>query len=733
MATLRFEPIATSLGKHMSPGLLFPREVLDRIARGQLEGGNPGWSPQLHDFMLHYTAVAQAGMLLLGAPPFERLSTLMDEFEEEYQPGGPPMSPVYDSYSAQHILAEVPQGLARETPYSVVARLSSGDAARARLCELAGAMASSHLDLYRVLQVGTLQAEILPLRGGDAFSVQLTGPFLRNGDVMLARVVPFGNSRFIADSPYLLVATEREWLDYLERCQQRGEAAPREPAAGAARASHAKLTPKQMARRRKQQKLAQARRAPDQDVVAHLRYGDDERFWLEFIMDAYAGERNGIVRLAGVPDRPESLPNGEHYVGADVGSAPPLQRVRSAAMAIAEREGFFEREARALEEVARSLGVEKLELNEGELHLLTAYCMLGARSAQGLTALELSKRETAPDPEELAIIDSIQEGHFAVLRIQHIQLDEGIDALDVLRARRVHIRERLATRQLGLGDLLLGWLCAAGGGEWTLEGGLLHVPSLMAGWGADMALQLRDQRRAQFPRERPNERAAALVIPLLAHMQSLRKNPPLPALYNTHGERLQLATARYQVLDRERARAGLSELFEPLEDDRFAWIGENDVSLGEIELGKSTLTVHVNSLERLEAAKARIEAKLGDAVRPSLGTLDGDSDALHARVRDKLAEKEPPLDMSTLPKEALRELNGMLLQQIRSNFDQPIPAFKGKTLRQVARSKSKNDAVSWLREQERILRRNPQFAGLDMQPLWSELGLEYRGLDSDGY
>jgi hypothetical protein len=327
-------------------------------------------------------------------------------------------------------------------------------------------------------------------------------------------------------------------------------------------------------------------------------------------------------------------------------------------------------------------------------------------------------------------IASIQGGRFAVLHVRHIQLDEGIDAVDVLRSRKVHIRERSATRQLGLGDLVLGWICDEGTGDCTLEGGVLHVPALVAQWVSDTALRLWNERRAEVPREAPEQRAIEIVIPLLAHIQWLRKNPPLPALYNTHGEPLQLATARYAVLDLGRARTGLQKIFHPRDEDRFTWLDHGDVSLAEIELSNSNLTVRVNSLERLGAAKERIEAELGDAVRATLGTLDGDSDALHARAREAGAI-EPPLDLASQPAEVVEQLHGMLLEQIKRNFDTPIPAFKGRSLRQVARSKFSADAVSWLREQERILKTNPQLKALDMRPLWQDLGLEYRGLQSD--
>jgi hypothetical protein len=74
----------------------------------------------------------------------------------------------------------------------------------------------------------------------------------------------------------------------------------------------------------------------------------------------------------------------------------------------------------------------------------------------------------------------------------------------------------------------------------------------------------------------------------------------------------------------------------------------------------------------------------------------------------------------------------MLLAKIRSTLDEPIPQFKGKTLRQLARSaKGRPDAISWLRQQERILRSNPQFTGLDLRALWEELDLPFQGLDTD--
>jgi hypothetical protein len=121
---------------------------------------------------------------------------------------------------------------------------------------------------------------------------------------MLARVLRVGDVSFIADSPYLLKASEQDWLDYFGRVA--GGDAPVKEAGGVA--ANAKLSPKQRARLQ-QRKAAGRQGAPEAAIIKHLKYGRSERFWLDYIMDGYDGERRGIVYLAGVPDRPETLPH----------------------------------------------------------------------------------------------------------------------------------------------------------------------------------------------------------------------------------------------------------------------------------------------------------------------------------------------------------------------------------------------------------------------------------------
>jgi hypothetical protein len=310
MSSLRFEPIAILLSKQASLDRLLPAELLEQTPRDPLEPptSNPGTDPDLKGFELHYMALTSAAFRLIGAPQFDRLSRLYDRIREEFAPGGPPASPIYESYAIQHILADVPQGLAGETPYSVLARLLQADPSRAPFRLLARALADSHLDLYRVLEARATSADIERIRDEQALTVRTTGPFLRSGDRILARVLPFGAGHFIAETPYLLRSPEQHWLEYLERVA-------RAPAASADHSPprNAKLTPKQRARLRQQKRQTLGASSSEVAIARHLKSGPRELYWFEFIFNAYAGERNGTAYLAGVPDRPETQPHHEAY------------------------------------------------------------------------------------------------------------------------------------------------------------------------------------------------------------------------------------------------------------------------------------------------------------------------------------------------------------------------------------------------------------------------------------
>jgi hypothetical protein len=724
-SVITLTPIAAQLARSVSLDALFPPGSVEAANDDSAEEELPD---DIQPFFGHYCAVTRAAVELLGAPAFDGLARFHDAVEEEYMPGGPPLSPVYDSFAMQFVLGSVQQGIGNETPYSVLARLLLRDPGRARLQGMAQSLAEARFELYRVKSARGYDAELEPVRGGSAFPVRLTGPFLRAGDFGLMRVLRFDDELFIADSPYLLQASEEEWREHLARvvAQQRG------PAAAPAPKKTGKLSSKELARRRQKEKARAGRNEPEEIIKRYLQFGLSDRYWLDYVMEAYAGERRGIVFLAGVPDRPQLLPHSNE--NQDDPELPPAAELRTALVRTAMDEGLLDLVLAELRRLARFNGIESGEPSPNEFPLLGAYSTFGLRANDGTTVLSRFERSRAAEslhPDVRSFIECLKNGWFTVVRVDRVHLDQGLEVFDLLREQELRISERLATRRLGLGDLVLGWLCQDPTGTLTLEGSLAHVPSVLAEPLLPLVAALRRAMPPLADEQAWKQAAADLVLPLVAGIIQVRAEPPLPELMNTSGDPMELITALYRIRDHARVVAALPRAFTTNGDGSYGWVDEAGTPLAYLELSRSTLRLVVNSRKRVTAAQERIEALLGDAVERSLQAHEDVKQAVRGR-RGKSRKRSSKSEPMELPPEVLGQLQQVVLAKIRSTLDQGIPQFKGKTLRQLARSaKDRPDAISWLREQERLLRSNPQLAGLDMRPLWEELGIPFQGLETD--
>ncbi len=624
MRPTKLEPIAAKLRRELPAPVLFPAGTVEAERAALVANHEPAEGPPLTEtvaeFFAHYLAIAKAASALVHAPQFAALARFSQRIDEEYMSGGPPISPVYDSFSTMHVLCEVPTGTAGETPLSVVARITSGDASRAALHQLAEELAASHQDLYRARSVGDRTAELAHVRSGRELSVHLSGPFLREGDLFLGRVLRFHTGAcFIVDSPYLLAAAEADWLLYFGRVMlgnptkagalrphpAKGKLRTPPPTNGGAQGGTSGVPDEARLRR-------------------HLKYGATPKYWLEYVIDGYVGHRNGIVMLAGVPDRPETLPHSEAFDPATLpprGEPPeealaPLERLRRKLWAIAETHGIPDRWRQVLLQLPPSASALEPEYE----HLFRAFCIFAAESPGGVTPLAEYADSGAVTGEEREIIEALRRGWFSVFRIRHVHLDQDLEVLDVLRNQRLTLVERSATRQVGVGDVLAGWVMVDGEGTFRLEGGVVLFPRL---------------------------------------------------------------TARSLVAGAKEARDAVRSRFK-----------------------------HLSATERL-----------GQVAPMVIGALRQASALFATRA------SEPP---PRVPEQVSRQAAAMLIEHLRAQLDEPIPMFGGKSLRQLARgTANRPDAVSWLREQERILRNLPQQFPVDLRALWTELGLEYQGLDTD--
>jgi hypothetical protein len=634
VAVIKLAPIYAKLRGSVPLSILIPENAIESTRRRLRDDSGPDEEelPEgTEEFLASYMVVVQASMALLASPPFSSLAQKYQKLEDEYLSGGPPMSPIYDSYSSLHALAEIPIGIGSETPLTVLAQLTMNRAEYSSIHALVTEMAKSHLDLYRAIQVEGKTAEILHVRSRNRVTVHLTGPFLRPSDLFLGRVIRFHTGQhFIAESPYVLKTAEAEWLAYFARISSlsvNSEAHRNTSGKKKSNQSGKKPTP------------------PSQDdskirLERHLRNGHSPQFWPEFITNAYDGERNGIVFLKGIPDQPATQPHHDLYnpstfvpdMAETESQVPPLERLRRKLYAMAEDHGIPKRYEAFIRSTVIEGYVPPTKLPYA--FLFRAFCCFGATTERGETLLYEYAHSDQCSADELLDIRALERGWFSLFEIRRVNLDHSLEVTDRLQRKRIIITEKAATREVGVSDVLAGWIMQYDDDTYRLEGGVLHVPSLLVPSVVEHATSTKNAIRLKV-RSMDAKSVHSLLVPEV-------------------------------IIAVQRA----------------------------VELNKEFL--------------AQLRSQSGAS-----------SDSTRAS----------PIE---LPPDVAASIANDLMARLRRTLDEPIPMFRQKTLRQLAHHpRSKNDAISWLREQERIFRANPQLNGIDLRPIWQELGLEYQGLDTD--
>lgn len=675
---------------------------------GQTEGLTEGLIDELDDsglppghrmWMRAIAELSDIAWPLLEARPLRKLEERLAESDERYMPGGPPMSPLTDSFHTLWALADASIGLKKESLASIATDLARINGAPPALLRAWHTIAASYPGVYRIERRDDQVVALCELVTGHRAEVELADGVPGGvGDLWWTRLLPpayDGGYWTSITTPYLLEGGSEMWLAYLERALD-GKAAGRR----------------------------------DDAYRRHMKRGAGRFYWFEYILDGYAGERGDVIALCGVPDRPASLPHAAGDESALGEKESGIERLRAKLLRIAKDHGLAslaeEAFAESRTELAGLPDAPPGEWLDFEGRLLLAYAMYGAWDDAGRTALDLLDAQGEPvAADERAAREALRAGWFSVFEIVRIKIGEAIEVRDVLRRRRFWIRERSATSQVALGDLIAGWLMVEAG-EHYLEGAVAHVPRLFAApviEASQMVMRsLRKDRRLSW-KERHAD-FAPLASAIIA--RAVAERPPID-LRNHDGEPVILSEATYDVRDKD---AVVKELhaaneLEPTDEQgvQFAWHhAEKDVLVGECELaeGGRRLVVRTNSRERLLRHRAWLEHRLGAAIEHCADSFSDPQSAAHvsATAEDSRAEELP----AEVRDAVAQKLNDSLVPWL----DQPIPALGNKTPRQAAKSeRGRDDVAAMLLEQERILRRGEQTKGIEFSHLWSELGLRY--------
>ena len=226
------------------------------------------------------------GNTLATHPALTKLMDRIEHAEEEYMPSGPPMSPITHSHFLLWSLLDLPQGLARETLGSIVEAAQRAVAGDADTVELIATLNRSRLGVY--VQETASDGNRFGLR---ELVTGRTGEFACDsgyrgvpGNILLVRALPppvnILRHGAIIMTPYQIIAPgEDAWLAYFDRT------------------------------------LPQLGIGDPVKAYEHLmksgcgQLGD--RYWMEYIFEAYANHTESTVFLKGLPDVASSRPHAE--------------------------------------------------------------------------------------------------------------------------------------------------------------------------------------------------------------------------------------------------------------------------------------------------------------------------------------------------------------------------------------------------------------------------------------
>ena len=213
------------------------------------------------------------------------------ELHNEYMPSYPPTSPVTNSFLTLWELCDLPLGPFGETIASLYSSVWEVLGLPPDWEEVITTLAESRVGIYEHLGRAGSAMKLRELPDGPVFRARASSGYEGcRGDIILTRIVHPGPAEHVLPemltTPYVILGGRREdWTQLLARyhvhsVQEDSEAVRR----------FFKEGPQPIDTRR------------------------PRPFWIEFVLQGYAGFTEECVYLTGIPDIPETLPNSAAFI-----------------------------------------------------------------------------------------------------------------------------------------------------------------------------------------------------------------------------------------------------------------------------------------------------------------------------------------------------------------------------------------------------------------------------------
>lgn len=377
----------------------------------------------------------------------------------------------------------------------------------------------------------------------------------------------------------------------------------------------------------------------------------------------------------------------------------------------------------------------------------------GGRPAMSPARHLIARRGANLDSYELRYLEEACSRPYTYCQVVSAEPGRLLTLRDILRHQDVTVHERQASTMLLPGQIIYTKIVSLDGASVMLG----CAPIVLPGGFFETIAQARDlilKRRGTA--EQLLHKYDVELRQLYLDLRKAATEPAAPALQNTDGDPLQmtrldfeLGCAPQQALDAllpltgGTDPAGFADAYEHDADGTLVaaeipWLrlqgghrsAQNTV-LATFEIRADRMTVHVNSQRRAEAVLAEIAARLGDRARLKGTVVESPEQILAAARASGAGPASPAAAAREREQEELQQLPEVQAMLARLNDehwatwpDIPLPALRGRTPREAARSTAGRERLEALLLEFAGRQRTPNAPGPDLAALRRELGLD---------